>query len=61
MNKANLNNNILTSPLSAYQVLGLTANWAKGKTLEQMLLALENKSLDEINKINKEILNLSKQ
>ena len=61
MNKGNLNDNLLVSPLSAYQVLGLTANGAKGKTLEQMLLALGNKSLEELNKINKEILNLSKQ
>ena len=61
VNKDHLNDNLLISPLSAYQVLGLTANGAKGKTLEDMLLALGNKSLEELNKINKEILNLSKQ
>ena len=61
MNKENINQNFTISPLSAYQVLGLTANGAKDRTLEQMLLALENKDLDELNKINKEILDTSKQ
>ena len=61
VNKANLKKNVLISPLSAYQVFGLTSNGAKGTTLEQMLLALGNKSLEELNQINKEIINLSKQ
>lgn len=54
------NENLLISPLSAYQVLGLTANGAKGETLEQMLLALENVNLEEVNTVNKLILNIQK-
>ena len=38
MNKEYINKNLLISPLSAYQVLGLTANGAKGETVNQMLL-----------------------
>ena len=60
MNKEFKNKNLLISPLSAYQVLGLTANGAKGKTLNQMLLALEGSSLDEVNSINKKILDVAK-
>ena len=32
VNKANLKKNVLISPLSAYQVFGLTSNGAKGTT-----------------------------
>ena len=60
INKNFINKNIITSPLSAYQVIGLTSNGANDKTLEQMLLALENESLEELNNINVEILNTSK-
>ena len=60
MNKEYINKNLLISPLSAYQVLGLTANGAKGETLNQMLLALENTSIEEVNNINKNILDISK-
>jgi serpin B len=61
INKENINKNLTISPLSAYQVLGLTANGAKGKTLDEMLLALENNDLEELNQINKDILDISKQ
>ena len=61
INKEFINKNLIISPLSAYQVLGLTANGAKGKTLEQMLLALGNKNLNELNKINLDILKVSKK
>ena len=60
INQKYINKNLVTSPLSAYQILGLTANGANGKTLEQMLLALENESLEELNNINIEILKTSK-
>ena len=60
INKNLINKNIITSPLSAYQVIGLTSNGANDKTLEQMLLALENESLEELNNINVEILKTSK-
>ena len=61
MNQKFINKNLIISPLSAYQVLGLTTNGAKGKTLEQMLLALGNKNIEELNKINTEILKVAKQ
>ena len=61
MNKQFVNDNLIISPLSAYQVLGLATNGAKGKTLQQMLLALGNKNLDELNKINIDILKVAKQ
>lgn len=61
INKEFIGNNLIISPLSAYQVLGLTANGANGKTLEEMLLALGNENLDELNKINTEILKISKE
>ena len=60
INKKYINKNVVVSPLSAYQILGLTANGANGKTLEEMLLVLENKDLDELNSINTEILNIAK-
>ena len=52
--------NVIVSPLSAYQVLGLTTNGANGQSQEEMLLALENKELEELNEINLEILKVSK-
>ena len=60
INKQFINKNVVISPLSAYQILGLTANGANGQTLEQMVLALGNEDLEELNKINIEILNNSK-
>jgi serine protease inhibitor len=61
MNQNYKNKNLIVSPLSAYQVLGLTANGAKGKTQKEMISALGNKDLEELNKINIEILNLTKE
>ena len=61
MNKNFINKNLIVSPLSAYQVLGLTANGAKGNTLKEMISALGNKDLEELNKINAEILKLTKK
>ena len=60
MNLENINKDLTVSPLSAYQVLGLTANGAKGTTLNQMLECLGNESLDELNKINQQILSTFK-
>ena len=56
MNKVFINKNLIISPLSAYQIIGLATNGAKGKTLQEMLLALGNKNLEELNKINTDIL-----
>ena len=61
MNKNYKNENLIVSPLSAYQVLGLTANGAKGKTQKEMISALGNKDLEELNKINTDILKLTKE
>ena len=60
MNLENINKNLTVSPLSAYQVLGLTANGAKGTTLEEMLECLGNESLEELNSINQQILSIFK-
>ena len=60
INKEHEKKNLLISPLSVYQVLGLTANGAKGETLDEMLLALGNANLEEVNTINKLILNAQK-
>ena len=57
LNKEFIKKNLIFSPLSAYQILGLTANGAQGTTLKEMLLALGNKDLDELNTINTNILN----
>ena len=59
LNKEYINKNLLISPLSAFQVLGLTANGAKGQTLRQMLEALENNDVEEINTINELILQVT--
>ena len=56
VNKEYINKNLLISPLSVYQVLGLTANGAKGETLNQMLSVLESDNIADVNTINKLIL-----
>ncbi len=58
LNKDFINKNLIVSPLSAYQILGLTANGAKNQTLQEMLLALGNRDLNELNSINKEIIKI---
>jgi len=44
--------NMVISPLSIYHILSLTANGADSKTLKEIIEALYNKSLKEINDIN---------
>ena len=61
MSKQFKNQNLIISPLSVYHVLGLTTNGAKGGTLKEMLSALENKDLTELNKINTNILKIIKK
>ena len=61
MNTQYKSKNLIISPLSAYQILGLTANGANNNSLKQMLLALGNENLEELNKINIEIVNIIKQ
>ena len=56
MNKEKEGQNLIISPLSIFQALSLAANGAKGDTLLEMLDLLEANSLDELNKINYEII-----
>lgn len=61
MNKEYIKKNLIISPLSAYQVLSLTSNGAKGQTLQEMLNTLSSSDLKELNEINIAILNLAKE
>ena len=61
LNKEKIKQNLIISPLSAYQLLSLAANGAKEETLTQMVLALGGKTLEELNKINLQILSQVKQ
>ena len=61
INKEKEGENLIISPLSIYQALSLAANGAKGKTLSEMLDTLENESLEELNKINLEIISIINQ
>ena len=53
INKSNIGKNLMISPLSIYHILSLTANGAVNKTLEEMVQALSEKNLVELNKNNK--------
>ena len=53
--QSEIGNNIVISPLSIYKILSLCANGADKKTLKEMVKSLCNKSLDEINDINREL------
>jgi serpin B len=53
INKLNNGKNLMVSPLSIYHILSLTANGAANKTLEEMLKALSEKDLTELNQNNK--------
>ncbi len=57
LNKQFINKNLIISPLNAYQVLSLAANGAEENTLTEMVSALGGKNLEELNKINMQILN----
>ena len=61
LNKEKIKQNLIISPLSAYQLLSLAANGAKEETLTQMVSALGGKTLEELNKINLQILSQVKQ
>ena len=52
INKSNVGNNIMISPLSIYHILSLTANGAENKTLREMLQVLCQKNKIELNKSN---------
>jgi len=56
-----LGKNVCISPLSIFQILGLTTNGAKGVTQDEMVSALETTSLDNLNNINLNILQSIRQ
>jgi serpin B len=56
LNKIYLGKNLIISPLGIFQILSLTTNGAKEETRAQMLEALKANSIEELNKINYEIL-----
>ena len=49
--------NLIISPLSIYQAISLATNGANGETQKEPLKLLDEKEMDEINLINREILN----
>ena len=51
--KSNIGRNLLISPLSIYIILSLTTNGAKNNTLKEMLSALSNKDINQMNEANK--------
>ena len=48
--------NVILSPLSIFQVLGLTTNGGVGTTQEEMISTLEASTLDNLNNINFKII-----
>ena len=49
--------NLIISPLSIYQAISLATNGAKGETQKELLKLLDEKEMEEINLINRDILN----
>ena len=60
MNKEKVGENLIISPLSIFQSLSLTANGAKNDTLLEMLDILQCNSINQLNKINSQILSIVK-
>ena len=56
MNKSKKGQNLIISPLSIFQILSLTTNGADSETQLEMIQALQNEDLDQLNSINYEIL-----
>ena len=52
--------NVILSPLSIFQVLGLTANGAVGETQSEMVSTLGESSIDTLNSVNYKLLQLIK-
>jgi len=61
INKKLINRNLIISPLSAYQILSLAANGAEENTLTEMISGLGGESLEELKRINMQILNESQK
>ena len=53
--------NVILSPLSIFQVLGLTTNGARGTTLKEMISTLQSSTLQNLNNINVKIINKIKK
>ena len=60
-NLDNSGKNILISPLSIYQVLGLTTNGADGTTQKEMLSTIQAESLSELNSVNLQLIETIKK
>ena len=60
-NLGNEGKNLIISPLSIFQVLGLTTNGGVGTTQSEMISTLETSSLDEINNINLKLMKFIKE
>ena len=60
LNKKSKEKNLIISPFSIFQALSLTTNGSKGETQTELLNLLDNKSMEEINLINSNILSLLK-
>lgn len=58
VNLDNKGQNVIVSPLSIFQVLGLTTNGAKNITQSEMVSTLEATSLDNLNNINLKLKNI---
>ena len=50
--------NLIISPLSIFQAISLVTNGANGETQKELLELLDNKEMEEINLINKKILDI---
>ena len=61
MNQNLKRKNLIISPLSIFQILSLTANGARGRTLSEMLEFLQHEDLEELNEINKKIIEIFKE
>ena len=60
MNKDKIGENLIISPFSIFQALSLAANGARKDTLSEMLDVLQYRNIDELNKINLEIISIVK-
>ena len=61
VNLDNEGKRVIVSPLSIYQVLGLTTNGAVDETQSEILTALEETSLDDVNSVNLKIMRTIKE
>ena len=61
MAKEKKGENLIISPLSIFQALSLAANGAKGQTQSEMLELLQSNTIEELNKINYDIISAFKE